>query len=115
MSGRPERAFALMVAALLGTVGVQAAQAQSGDPAAGRQKAHACAVCHGPMGVSSAPDAPHLAAQPAIYIASQLRAYRTGERKHEIMSVMSKTLSDADIENLATWFASFQIEVKPIP
>ncbi len=31
------------------------------------------------------------------------------------MSVMSKTLTEADIDNLSAWFASLQIEVKPVP
>jgi cytochrome c553 len=104
---------ALLLAGLVSLAG--AAHAQSGDAAAGRQKAQACSVCHGQFGISTAPDAPNLAAQPAIYLAAQLRAYRSGERKHEVMSVMSRTLSDADIDNLAAWFASLQIEVKPVP
>jgi len=108
-----------LVQTMLAGMGVLAgsaiAQAQSGDPAAGRQKAQACAVCHGPLGISSAPDAPNLAAQPALYVAAQLRAYRSGERKHEVMAVMSRTLTDADIDNVAAWFSSLQIEVKPLP
>jgi cytochrome c553 len=105
----------LLRAALLVLASVQAAGAQSGDPQAGRQKAQACSVCHGQFGISAAPDAPNLAAQPALYTAAQLRAYRSGARQHEVMSVMSKTLTDADIDNLSAWFASLQIEVKPVP
>ena len=105
---------ALLAATLwLGTVTPAAAQA-AGDAAAGREKAQACVVCHGPLGLSTAPDAPNLAAQPAIYLAAQLRAYRSGARQHEVMSVMSKSLSDADIDNLAAWYASLQVEVKPL-
>jgi cytochrome c553 len=102
----------LIVALWCGAAAPAAAQA-AGDAAAGREKAQACAVCHGPLGLSTAPDAPNLAAQPAIYLAAQLRAYRSGARQHEVMSVMSKTLSDADIDNLAAWYASLQLEVKP--
>ena len=72
--------------------------------------AQACAVCHGQLGIASAPDAPHLAGQPAFYVASQLRAYRNGSRRHEVMAVISKTLSDDDINNLAAWFAAIRIE-----
>ena len=79
---------------------------------AGRQKAAVCNVCHGALGVSGAPDTPHLAGQPAIYLSAQLKAYRSGERKHEVMAVMAKPLSDADINALAAWFASLQIEAK---
>jgi cytochrome c553 len=87
-----------------------AAPAVAQDAAAGRAKAAACAVCHGPLGLSSAPDAPHLAGQPAMYVAAQLRAYRSGARKHEVMAVIARPLSDEDIANIAAWFASIRVE-----
>ncbi|MEO7337391.1 MAG: cytochrome c [Caldimonas sp.] len=89
-----------------------AASALAGEAAAGRQKATACAACHGPNGISVVPDAPNLAGQPALYIETQLKAYRDGARKHEVMTLMAKPLSDTDIDNLATWFSSLKIEVK---
>ena len=98
---------ALLCAALL------ALPAAAQDAAKGRQKAQACAVCHGPLGISTAPDAPNLAAQPAIYTATQLRNYRSGTRKHEVMAVMAKPLTDDDIADLAAWFASLRVDVQP--
>ena len=84
------------------------------DIEAGRARSQqACAVCHGLTGIASAPDAPNLAGQPAFYVASQLRAYRNGSRKHEVMAVISKTLSDDDINNLAAWFAAIKVEAHP--
>jgi len=82
------------------------------DVDAGRAKAQACAVCHGPLGLSTTPDAPNLAGQPSIYLAAQLRAYRSGARKHEVMAVMAKPLSDEDIANLAAWFAAIKVEAQ---
>jgi len=76
----------------------------------GRAKAQACAVCHGPNGISVTPDAPNLAGQPALYVAAQLRAYRSGARKHEVMAVMAKPLTDDDIQQLAAWYASIRVE-----
>jgi len=90
-----------------------AAPVAAQDAAAGRTKAQACAVCHGALGLSTTPDAPNLAGQPAIYVAAQLRAYRSGARKHEVMAVMAKPLSDDDIRNLAAWFSSIRIEATP--
>lgn len=91
-----------------------APSAQAADLEAGRLRAQqACAVCHGPLGIAAAPDAPNLAGQPAFYVASQLRAYRNGSRKHEVMAVISKTLTDDDIDNLAAWFAAIRIEAQP--
>ncbi len=80
------------------------------DAAAGRAKAASCAVCHGPMGLSVAPNTPSLAGQPDQYVATQLRAYRSGARKHEVMAVIAKPLTDEDIQNLAAWFASIRVE-----
>lgn len=107
-----QRVRLLLSAALLLAAAATSPPLRAADAAAGKAKAQACAVCHGPMGISSAPDAPHLAGQPEIYLAAQLRAYRSGERKHEVMAVMAKPLSDDDIANLAAWFASIKVEVK---
>jgi len=35
---------------------------------------------------------------------------RSGERKHEAMSVMAKPLLDADIDQLAVWFSAVRVE-----
>jgi cytochrome c553 len=89
-----------------------ACSSTAADTEAGRLKAQGCAVCHGPLGLSVAPEAPNLAGQPAIYIDAQLRAFRGGARKHEVMTLMARTLSDDDIANLAAWFSSIRIEVQ---
>lgn len=47
--------------------------------------------------------------------ALKFRAYRGGTRQHEVMSVMAKTLTDAEIDNLAAWFSSLQVTVQPVP
>jgi cytochrome c553 len=87
--------------------------AAAADPQAGRRKAAACAICHGQAGVSTQPNAPHLAGQPAIYLEAQLRSYRAGQRRHEQMNVVAKPLNDTDIADLAAWFASIRIEATP--
>jgi cytochrome c553 len=84
--------------------------AYAADPAAGRDKAQACAPCHGANGLSARPDAPNLAGQPAIYVAAQLRAFRTGKRQQPEMEVVAKGLSEADIDDLAAWFESIKLE-----
>ena len=89
-----------------------ATSAAHADAGAGKTKARACAVCHGPLGVAAAPDTPHIAGQPERYLSEQLKAYRSGKRSHEVMSVMAKPLSDDDIRDLAEWFSSLAIEAK---
>lgn len=86
--------------------------AMAANAAAGKTKAAACAACHGPLGKSTMPDAPNIAGQPAMYLAEQLKAYRSGTRKHEVMSMMAKPLKDADIDDLSAWFASIQVQVQ---
>ena len=85
--------------------------AQAGDPALGRQKAKMCQTCHGIDGLARIPSAPHIAGENQIYIVTQLKAFRSGKRTHEIMSVIARQLSDADIDNLAAWYSSIQISV----
>ena len=104
------KTLALLFCATLSITATAVAAAD--DIAAGRAKAQSCAVCHGALGVSVTPDAPNLAGQPALYVAAQLRAYRNNTRKHEVMSVMAQSLSDADIALLADWFASIKIEAQ---
>lgn len=87
--------------------------AAQADALAGRAKARMCAVCHGEFGISMLPNTPHLAGQPEIYLAEQLKAYRSGKRANEIMGVIAKPLSDAEIADLSAWFASIAIEAKP--
>jgi len=97
------------------TAAAAPASAAAQDAAAGRQKAAACAVCHGLNGLATLPDAPHLAAQPGSYLVAQLRAYRSGARRHEVMAVVAKPLSDADIEDLAAWYSSQKISLQTVP
>jgi cytochrome c553 len=98
-------AIALLCAAL-------PALAQQGSPDAGRRKAQSCSVCHGALGLATAPDAPNRAGQSAVYLVAQLRAFRSGARRHEVMGVIAKPLSDADIDDLAAWFHAIRVEVK---
>jgi cytochrome c553 len=45
-----------------------------------------------------------------MYVEQQLKNYRSGQRQHEIMNVVARPLSDADIADLAAWYASIAIE-----
>jgi cytochrome c553 len=89
---------------------IACAPSHARDAAAGKLKAaQVCNVCHGANGMSTQPNAPHVAGQPAIYTAEQLKAYRSGKRQHEVMVVIAKSLTDADIDNLAAWYESIKI------
>jgi cytochrome c553 len=85
------------------------------DPPPGRAKAQPCSVCHGPLGLSTQPDAPNLAGQPRDYLVAQLKALRSGKRQSEVMNIMAKPLTDDDIGALADWYSSIAIEAKEKP
>ena len=63
----------------------------------------------------AAVEALRLAGQPALYLSMQLRAYRSGARRHEVMNVIAKPLTRTDIDDLAAWFSSLQISIRPAP
>jgi cytochrome c553 len=67
-----------------------------------------CFTCHGADGNSKNPNFPILAGQKPAYLVNQLRAFRKGTRKNGMMQNMAANLNDAEINNLAAFFASVQ-------
>lgn len=65
-----------------------------------------CAMCHGAGGESASAIYPRLAEQHPDYLVKQLKDFRDGRRKSDIMSGMVKDLLDTDIVSLAAFFAS---------
>ena len=78
----------------------------SGDAQAGAGKAAVCAACHGAQGVAVAPNFPNLAGQSASYLYAQLREFHDGQRGDPVMSGQAAALSDVDMRNLASYYAS---------
>jgi cytochrome c553 len=87
----------------------------TGDVKAGRAKALMCQACHGLDGLSKVPDAPNIAGQTEPYLVAQLQAYKSGMRKNDAMSVVTPSLSDQDIEDLAAYFSAIEISVGKLP
>jgi len=87
--------------------------ASAGDVAAGRRKALQCQTCHGLDGLAKLPDAPHLSGQPEFYLVKSINDYRTGARKHDMMTIVAKHLTDEDIADLAAYYSAIEISVKP--
>lgn len=82
--------------------------AMAGNPELGRAKSAPCAACHGEDGRGTEPNFPVLAGQYADYLAHALRQYRSGERNNALMSPFAAELSDADIADLAAYYASMK-------
>lgn len=84
------------------------APALAGNATAGKEKAKACAACHGPDGNSASADFPKLAGQHADYLVKALQAYKNGTRKNPVMAPMGANLSQRDMEDLAAFFSQQQ-------
>lgn len=83
---------------------------------AGRQKAiQMCVVCHGLNGIGVNPDVPNLAGESSLYLEKQLNAFRTGERKHEQMSIIAQGLKDEDVRDLVAWYSGLKVTVTVPP
>ena len=70
----------------------------------GSGKSAVCSSCHGPNGNSTNPEWPRLAGQSAVYIAEQLRLFKSGVRNNPIMKPLAGTLSDQDISDVAVYY-----------
>jgi cytochrome c553 len=105
MLGRTASALAAL-GCLLAVSAVQAV----GNPEAGKAKSTLCAGCHTGEGMRINTPAiyriPKIRGQHAEYLASALKAYRSGTRKNDTMHAMATSLSDQDIDDLAAYFAS---------
>jgi cytochrome c553 len=86
----------------------------AGDAAAGgRKHAASCASCHGAAGISPNDTWPNLAGQNAAYLVRILGAYRSGDQTDVIMSPIAKVLGDADVQNLAAYYAGLGCKTAP--
>lgn len=97
---------ALMLAALSPLAFAQAIQ---GNAKAGESKNAMCIGCHGIKGYqASFPEVykvPMISGQGAGYIASALKAYQAGERKHPTMIAIAASLNEQDMADLAAYYA----------
>lgn len=66
-----------------------------------------CANCHGTQGRAAEGGAvPGLAGMPRDYLLTQMKAFKAGTRPATIMHQLAKGYSDAQIEQLAAYFAA---------
>lgn len=103
----PTRHALLAVSFLL--VGLPAAASAAGDPAKGAELSTTCMGCHGIPGYRNAYPSyrvPKLGGQKADYLVIALQGYRSKARPHPTMQAQAASLSDADIQDIAAFFAS---------
>ena len=111
----------LLVASVLTFSAIAAAQTPApaaapagGDASKGREKTQMCEGCHGIEGWRTAfPEVyhvPRLGGQHQAYLVSALKQYKNGERSHPSMRAIAGGLSDADIANLAAYYAAGSVK-----
>lgn len=71
---------------------------------AGAEVAQACAACHGERGISPDPQNPNLAGQSSVAIYKQLHDYKSGSRKHELMTGIAQGLDEQQILDVSAHF-----------
>lgn len=75
-----------------------------GDATAGKDKAAACASCHGVDGKGSAPNT-NIAGMNIGKFSTAMNEYKSGKRNNAMMQMFANKLSDKDIEDLAAYYA----------
>ena len=64
-----------------------------------------CIACHDLQGHGVNEDIPHLAAQVESYLVAALHAYKEDKREHAALKDIASHMSDADMRNVAAFFA----------
>ena len=103
--------FRRMIAIGLGSLVLAAATRGAGatDLQAGKALVErTCYACHGLNGMSRMSLYPNLAGQKRRYLAAQLHAFRDGSRRNPIMSLIAAHLTNAQIRDVAAYFASLE-------
>jgi cytochrome c553 len=87
------------------TSGAKAASARSDPVQAGKAAAAGCAGCHGEVGISKMPGMPSLVGLEPKYLFAAMKAYKGGQRKSDVMKSMLAVVSDANLKNIALYYA----------
>lgn len=109
----------LFVLAAAGCANLPRSRDTANPDVAGRTLAmQVCSNCHGVTGVARSPNFPNLAAQQEVYLEAQLKSFRTPGRRDpagfEYMWGLSHYLTDAQIHDLAVYFAAQPPAHQPI-
>lgn len=83
---------------------LMAFSAHAGDASAGKAKSENCAQCHGEDGKED----PAIAGMEEAKFIQAMKDYQAGARKHKKMEKAASGLTDADIGDLAAYYASLK-------
>ena len=87
------------------TSAANSAIAAAPDPVqAGKTAAAGCAGCHGDGGISKTPGMPSLVGLDPKYLVAAMKAYKSGQRKNDMMKSMLASVTDASMNNIALYY-----------
>jgi len=92
---RPLMAFAFAIGFFPAAAGAQTIE----------EKAQACSACHGENGVPQQKDHPVIWGQQLGYLFIELRDFKVGARKNDLMSPIAQSLDPTDLMPLAQYFS----------
>jgi cytochrome c553 len=90
-------------------LGLSAQARSAGDPARGKQISYTCLGCYGIedyKNVYPTYSVPELVGQHEGYILAALKEYKSGERSHATMHQQAASLSEQDMEDIASYFSA---------
>ena len=107
---KPAFRLLCLLALALGSAGSLAqAPSTAPDPAKGAAIATSvCAACHTADGSRGTAANPIIQGQHPDYLVKQLAEFKAGKRENPIMRPIASTLSDADMKNVAAFYAGKQ-------
>jgi len=85
-----------------------------GDPLAGIAITAPCSGCHADDGNNDDPKTPRLAGLDAEYLMAAAEGYRNGDRDHDVMREALASLREADIKDMAAFYATKQPKALPV-
>jgi DmsE family decaheme c-type cytochrome len=80
-----------------------------------RNKVVACAACHGDRGISKTPGTPSLVGLETQYLVAAMKAYASGQRKNAVMKALLSGVGDAELNNMAIYYAQQTPARAPTP
>ncbi len=103
-------ALALLTLTTLMSATASAADAPTATPAPDLAKGQViatqvCGACHAADGARGAPANPIIAGQHPEYLVKQLAEFKSGQRDNAIMKGFASTLTPADMQNVAAFYA----------
>jgi cytochrome c553 len=72
---------------------------------AGKAASASCGGCHGETGVTKTPGTPNLVGLDPKYLVATMKAYKSGQHKSGVMKAMLEKVTDAEIDNIALYYA----------